>query len=44
MKEKWKKKIIKEHKNRIKFHMIFLFAISNQFYLFKLINIKIKYF
>ena len=37
-------KIKKKHKNIIKFHMIFLFVISNQFYLFKLININIKSF
>ena len=40
MKEKYNEK--NEHINIIKFHIIFLFATSNQFYLFKLINIKIK--
>ena len=39
---KYEEKKMKEYKNRIKFHMIFLFVASNQFYLFKLINIKIK--
>ena len=39
---KYKEKKMKEYKNRIKFHIIFLFVASNQLYLFKLINIKIK--
>ena len=33
-----------EHINRIKFYVIFLFVTSNQFYIFKLINIKLNNF
>ena len=32
----------KENKNRLKFDILFLFGTSNQFYLFQLVNIKIK--
>ena len=37
-----RKKKVKENKNRIKDDKLFLFVILNLFYLFELINIKIK--
>ena len=37
-----RKKKVKENKNRVKDDKLFLFTILNSFYLFELINIKIK--
>ena len=44
--ETWKKRRRKEkaneNKNTLKFDILFLFGASNQFYLFQLVNMKIK--
>ena len=37
-----RKENMKENKNQVKYNILFLFVTSNSFYLYQLINIKIK--